>query len=181
MTPDRLAEIERLCAEHPRNPSATLHPLSPGAVITDLLAEVNRLQSAVFRLANNERDLAETDLVLEQQDREMERMKSELTEAVEQRDVYRERSQTMASRIAALEARQQELLATIVRVTNETPFPDEVKGWTEQRAKMVAEIGTLRSGLREACALLRTCRSGDAGPVITTSQIDVLLAVADGA
>lgn len=47
--------------------------------------------------------------------------------------------------IERLTARQQELLATIVRLTNEVPFPDEVKGWTATRAAMVAEIGTLRS------------------------------------
>lgn len=55
-----------------------------------------------------------------------------------------------AARVAALETRQQELLQTIVRVTNEVPFPDEIKGWTAQRAKMVAEIGTLRAQLAEA-------------------------------
>jgi len=47
------------------------------------------------------------------------------------------------------ERRQQELLATIVRVTNETPFPDEIKGWTDQRAKLVAEVGTLRARVTE--------------------------------
>jgi chromosome segregation ATPase len=62
-------------------------------------------------------DLAEAKLVIEQQDRDLERMQS----------------------------RQQELLATIVRLTNETPFPDEIKGWQDQRAKMVARIGTLES------------------------------------
>ncbi len=49
-----------------------------------------------------------------------------------------------------LEARQQELLATIVRLTNETPFPDEIKGWEGQRARLVAEVGTLRSALSAA-------------------------------
>lgn len=51
--------------------------------------------------------------------------------------------------VAALEIRQHELLATIVRVTNEMPFPDEIKGWTGQRAKMVAEIGTLKARVAE--------------------------------
>ena len=54
-----------------------------------------------------------------------------------------------AAKVAALETRQQELLQMIVRVTNETPFPDEIKGWTEQRAKLVAEIGTLRARVAE--------------------------------
>ena len=52
-------------------------------------------------------------------------------------------------RIDALETRQQELLATIVRITNETPYPDEINGWTDQRAKLVAEIGTLRARVAE--------------------------------
>lgn len=46
---------------------------------------------------------------------------------------------------AQLRERQQELLATIVKLTNELPYPDEVRGWTAQRAKLVAEIGTLRA------------------------------------
>lgn len=46
-------------------------------------------------------------------------------------------------------ARQQELLATIVRVTNETPFSDEAKDALEQRGKLVAEIGTLKSKTAE--------------------------------
>jgi hypothetical protein len=61
-------------------------------------------------------------------------------------------SRTLVPRLLAeidrLRARQQELLATIVRVTNETPYPDEVRGWESQRAAMVAEIGTLRAQLR---------------------------------
>lgn len=52
-------------------------------------------------------------------------------------------------RVTALETRQQELLQTIVRVTNETPFPDEIKGWEAQRAAMVAEVGSLRARVTE--------------------------------
>lgn len=51
----------------------------------------------------------------------------------------------LLAEVERLTTRQAELLATIVRLTNETPFPDEVKGWTAQRAAMVAEIGTLRA------------------------------------
>lgn len=47
-----------------------------------------------------------------------------------------------------LKERQQQLLATIVRLTNEVPFPDEIKGWQEQRAKLIAEIGTLRAAVK---------------------------------
>lgn len=50
--------------------------------------------------------------------------------------------------IDRLVVRQQELLAAIVRLSNETPFPDEIKGWFEQRAKLIAEVGTLRSKVR---------------------------------
>lgn len=45
----------------------------------------------------------------------------------------------------ALKIRQGELLATIVRVTNETPFADEAKDALAQRGILLAEIGTLRS------------------------------------
>jgi len=47
--------------------------------------------------------------------------------------------------IARLLARQQELLQTLVKLTQTTPFPDEFKDWESQRAKFVAEIGTLRA------------------------------------
>jgi len=47
----------------------------------------------------------------------------------------------------ALIVRRDELLATIVRVTNGTPFPDAIKGWEGQRAAMIAEIGTLKAAL----------------------------------
>ena len=66
----------------------------------------------------------------------------------------RESETTQATRIAALEKRQQELLEPIVRLTNETPFPDEVKGWESQRAAMVAEIGTLKAVAREQAATI---------------------------
>jgi hypothetical protein len=49
----------------------------------------------------------------------------------------------------ALKARQQELLATIVRLTNETPYPEEVKTALEQRGALLAEIGTLRAKLAQ--------------------------------
>lgn len=38
----------------------------------------------------------------------------------------------------------------------------------------------LRAALREACAMLLGCRTGDNQPPITTSKIDTLLAVANG-
>lgn len=69
--------------------------------------------------------------------------------------------------IERLKARQQELLATIVRVTNETPFPDEMKGWESQRAALLAEVGTLRAALREACAML-----ADVDHVLSESETD---------
>lgn len=58
-------------------------------------------------------------------------------------------TQALLDEIARLNTRQDELLATIARIANETPFPDEIAGWEAQRAAMVAEIGTLRSQLRE--------------------------------
>ena len=40
--------------------------------------------------------------------------------------------------------RRDDLLATIVRITQETPLAEEVKEALEQRGKLLAEIGTLR-------------------------------------
>ena len=47
----------------------------------------------------------------------------------------------------AQKKRVQELLQTIVRLTNETPYPDEVKDALAQRGTLLAEIGTLKSRL----------------------------------
>lgn len=58
-------------------------------------------------------------------------------------------------RIRALEKRQSELLATIVRITNETPFPDEIKSALEQRGKLLAEVGTLRADKHELETVIR--------------------------
>lgn len=51
----------------------------------------------------------------------------------------------LAAQVEALETRRDELLAAIRRLTVELPYPDEIQGWTEQRAKLIAEIGTLRA------------------------------------
>lgn len=82
LTPERLREI---AASHQRqtNALAVDHPVDlqercDHRAISELLAEIARLQSAVLRLANNERDLAETDLVLEQQDRDLERQRARI-------------------------------------------------------------------------------------------------------
>lgn len=51
--------------------------------------------------------------------------------------------------VSELRERQQELLSTIVRVTNETPFSDEAKDALAQRGAMLAEIGTLKARVQE--------------------------------
>jgi hypothetical protein len=47
--------------------------------------------------------------------------------------------------------RIQELLALAVKVTNETPYPEELQGWESQRRAMIAEIGTLRGDRCNVC------------------------------
>ncbi len=66
-----------------------------------------------------------------------------------ERDQLAETCRSQRVQIDALETRQQELLALTVRLTNETPFPEEANGWIETRAKMMAEIGSLRARLAE--------------------------------
>jgi hypothetical protein len=51
--------------------------------------------------------------------------------------------------LVRLRNRIDELLVTIVKVTNETPYPEELKGWESQRGKMIALIGTLRARITE--------------------------------
>jgi hypothetical protein len=72
--------------------------------------------------------------------------------------------------IDRLEARQQELLATIVRLTNETPYPEEIKGWVEQRAKLIAEIGTLKATIAERDADIVRLREALAAQGVVTSN-----------
>lgn len=51
--------------------------------------------------------------------------------------------------IDALLTRQQELLGLVAKLSRETPYADEVKGWEDQRRAMIAEIGTLRARVAE--------------------------------
>lgn len=65
-----------------------------------------------------------------------------IEEASEERDAARAES-------VRLQTRVDELLATCVRLTQETPFPDEFKDWQATRAAMTAEVGTLRARVAE--------------------------------
>lgn len=56
-------------------------------------------------------------------------------------------------RAAHFEKRNEELRATLVRVTQENPFPEELRGWHDQRAKLIAEIGTLKARVVELEAI----------------------------
>jgi chromosome segregation ATPase len=53
------------------------------------------------------------------------------------------------ARVADLEKRRDELLDALVRLSRETPYPDEVQGWQGQRAALMAEVGTLRARVAE--------------------------------
>ncbi len=55
----------------------------------------------------------------------------------------------LVAEVGRLGQRMTEMHVAMVRITNETPFADEIKGWTDQRAAMVAEIGTLRARVVE--------------------------------
>jgi hypothetical protein len=73
--------------------------------------------------------------------------------AASQRDLELRRSaiETMteqADRFDELRKRRDELLATIVRLSNTVPFPEEFATWESQRAKLIAEIGSLRSQVK---------------------------------
>lgn len=48
-----------------------------------------------------------------------------------------------------LTVRRDELLQTIARLSQTVPFPEEWKNWESQRAKMLAEVGTLRHQIVE--------------------------------
>ena len=137
MTIDRTA-LRGIAAEvHKRNLSAKFgDPRYSCTVGSDeLLALVSGVPQLLNELDAKDRRIAELEAACQS-------VRSGAAEAVAAHDAQ-------VARIAELEARQQELLATIVRLTNETPFPDEIKGWEFQRAKMLTEIGTLRSRVVE--------------------------------
>jgi hypothetical protein len=88
----------------------------------------------------------------------------------------------------ALVTRRDELLALVARVTNETPYPDEIKGWQDQKAKLVAEIGTLKAQVAEAqrerdeygADIRRMCGTMTAADVLTTETWQRKVDEADG-
>lgn len=47
--------------------------------------------------------------------------------------------------VCAKDVRIAELGATVLKVSRETPYPDEIRDWVAQRGKLVAELGTLRA------------------------------------
>jgi len=67
---------------------------------------------------------------------------TEVVELVKDVKHWTEKSESLAKR-------QDELLATVVKVSRENPYPDEVKGWIDQRGKLVAEVGTLKARIAE--------------------------------
>lgn len=81
----------------------------------------------------------------------------------------------MADQLEAAQAEIDRLRA----LWESTPLSVTSVAFENQRLR--ERIESLESALREACAMLRGCRSGDGQPTITTSKIDALLAVADGA
>lgn len=66
------------------------------------------------------------------------------------RESIREQVDELCAEIARLKARQDELLATIVRLTHDTPYDDEAAAWPVQRAKLTAAVGTMRAKLTQA-------------------------------
>lgn len=55
----------------------------------------------------------------------------------------------LAKALVKADRRIQELLATIVRQTHETPYPEELKDFIEQRGKLTSTIGSLKAEVAE--------------------------------
>ena len=82
-----------------------------------------------------------------------------------------ERAAGLLLQVSGKQERIDELLALVAKLSRETPYADEVKGWTEQRAKMVAEIGTLKA---ERAAWARDVLLRDGENHATTARITAL-------
>lgn len=74
------------------------------------------------------------------------------------RTPYAAHRAVVADQLESARRRVDELLRTCVQLTNETPFPDEIKGWQEQRAKLVAEVGSLKATVAERDRQLEAAR-----------------------
>jgi uncharacterized coiled-coil DUF342 family protein len=122
------ADPHRRCAEEDGLGSWYDVPSHQERVTDALAADRDRLQSEVERLTKERDD-----------SRDAARMMSDAYDrAVAHGHELRAEADRLRTRIS-------ELLATIVRVTNETPFSDEAKDALEQRGKLVAEVGTLKA------------------------------------
>ena len=58
------------------------------------------------------------------------------------------KNQELTHRVASLNA-------AVRRLANDTPYPDEIEGWMQQRAAMIAEVGTLRARCDELERLVK--------------------------
>lgn len=97
-----------------------------------LSAEVLRLSADNDRLEQQRNGVGHAGL------RQIEQLQRELQEA-------KELAESRVQGIIELQQRRDDLLKLVAKLSNEVPFPDEWKNWESQRAKLVAEVGTLRS------------------------------------
>ena len=72
---------------------------------------------------------------------------------------------TLTAEVRRLRERQQANLATIVKLAQTTPFPEEVENALKQRGKLLAEVGSLRA----RCGELESALSD----VLTSAQARV--------
>jgi hypothetical protein len=57
----------------------------------------------------------------------------------------------LAEEVRSLRARRDELLALVASISQSEPLPDEVQHALSRQGSLLAEVGTLRAALREAC------------------------------
>jgi hypothetical protein len=137
-------------------------------LVPRLLAEVERLDRSETQLIE-ERDFRETQIndIADALGDE-----SEWSSCNDRAENAHTRAQAMAVEVerlradnAALTARRDELLATIARISQSEPLPDEVQHALSRQGALLAEVGTLRARIAElegeraiAAAIVRAAR-----------------------
>jgi chromosome segregation ATPase len=129
-----------------------VHEIAPDIEIDDVADPIVRMLNAAPALvaAAKERDQLNAEVAKLRRDRpllvhEVSQLSEMLSESQIARADLGDQIDQLRTEVERLESRQQVHLAQIAKLSQSTPLAEELAGWESQRAKMIAEVGTLRA------------------------------------
>ena len=157
-TAQRVGDLQALCDKRGRERDALKAERTPGTMYVDLAVELEATKAA---LAESEAEVLQLKDELESAYALRDSAVRQFQEASDQAEVRRKIIVCRDDEILQLKeerdklvARREQLLQTVAKVSRETPYPEELRSWEEQRGKLVAAVGGYRACLREVLRLV---------------------------